>query len=203
MSNPNDSAAGKQLFQSAFLEKITRTHISVPLVMYYGLSVFFIWYTLSELQLDIASVAISWITGFLAFTLLEYTAHRKLFHMLTNTKTKEKIQYGLHGVHHDYPRDKDRLAMPPFMSILLAAGFLSLFYYTMGNFGVTFCGGFLAGYATYLAVHYIVHAFRPPNNFLSILWTHHSYHHYKDHERAFGVSSPLWDVVFGTMPKKD
>lgn len=149
------------------------------------------------------TVAQSWIIGFLSFTLLEYTAHRKLFHMLTNTKAKEKVQYGLHGVHHDYPRDKDRLAMPPFMSIILATGFYYLYTLLMGDFGITFCGGFLAGYATYLAVHYTVHAFRPPNNFFSILWTHHSYHHYKDHTRAFGVSSPLWDVIFRTMPKKD
>lgn len=203
MANPNDSAAGKQLFNSPFLEKITRTHISVPLVLYYGISAVLIWYTLDKLGENVLTVVESWVLGFLAFTLLEYTAHRKLFHMITNTKVKEKIQYGLHGVHHDYPRDKDRLAMPPFMSILLAAGFLTLFYSLMGNFGVTFCGGFLAGYATYLAVHYIVHAWRPPNNMFKILWTHHSYHHYKDHERAFGVSSPLWDVIFRTMPKKD
>ncbi|MEL6652049.1 MAG: fatty acid hydroxylase, partial [Bacteroidota bacterium] len=26
-------------------------------------------------------------------------------------------------------------------------------------------------------------------------------HHYKDDTVAFGVSSPLWDYVFRTMPK--
>ncbi|MGB3618930.1 MAG: sterol desaturase family protein, partial [Catalinimonas sp.] len=34
------------------------------------------------------------------------------------------------------------------------------------------------------------------------LWVHHSIHHFKDDERAFGVSSPLWDWVFGTMPRR-
>jgi sterol desaturase/sphingolipid hydroxylase (fatty acid hydroxylase superfamily) len=26
-------------------------------------------------------------------------------------------------------------------------------------------------------------------------------HHHADHDGGFGVSSPLWDVVFRTMPK--
>jgi sterol desaturase/sphingolipid hydroxylase (fatty acid hydroxylase superfamily) len=27
-------------------------------------------------------------------------------------------------------------------------------------------------------------------------------HHFQDHRYGFGVSSPLWDVVFGTLPRK-
>ncbi|MEX2379667.1 MAG: sterol desaturase family protein, partial [Vicingaceae bacterium] len=42
----------------------------------------------------------------------------------------------------------------------------------------------------------------PPKNFLKQLWIHHSIHHYQEDDKAFGVSSPLWDYVFGTMPSK-
>ena len=114
----------------------------------------------------------------------------------------EKIQYNFHGVHHDYPKDKDRLAMPPLVSITLATTLLFLFRLFMGDFVFGFLPGFLIGYASYLFVHYIVHAYQPPKNMFKTLWVHHAIHHYKDHERAFGVSSPLWDYIFRTMPKR-
>ncbi|MDE0470592.1 MAG: sterol desaturase family protein, partial [Ekhidna sp.] len=71
-----------------------------------------------------------------------------------------------------------------------------------GNLVFGFLPGFLIGYASYLWVHYMVHAFQPPKNFWRTLWVHHGIHHYKQPHRAFGVSSPLWDLIFRTMPKK-
>jgi sterol desaturase/sphingolipid hydroxylase (fatty acid hydroxylase superfamily) len=31
------------------------------------------------------------------------------------------------------------------------------------------------------------------------LWRNHHLHHYKNEHHGFGVSSTLWDLVFGTM----
>ena len=31
---------------------------------------------------------------------------------------------------------------------------------------------------------------------------HHGIHHYRNPDRGYGVSSPLWDYVFGTMEKE-
>jgi sterol desaturase/sphingolipid hydroxylase (fatty acid hydroxylase superfamily) len=31
------------------------------------------------------------------------------------------------------------------------------------------------------------------------LWRNHHLHHYKDDHKGFGVSSTIWDRVFGTM----
>jgi sterol desaturase/sphingolipid hydroxylase (fatty acid hydroxylase superfamily) len=33
------------------------------------------------------------------------------------------------------------------------------------------------------------------------LWINHGTHHYKNGEMVFGVSSPLWDYLYGTMNK--
>ena len=30
----------------------------------------------------------------------------------------------------------------------------------------------------------------------------HMRHHFQDHRFGYGVSSPIWDVVFGTLPRK-
>ena len=116
--------------------------------------------------------------------------------------TKKEAQYKMHGVHHDYPKDKQRLAMPPFLSITIATILLLIFELILDKYSFSFLAGFLVGYAMYLLVHYSVHIFRAPNNFLKALWVNHSIHHYSPEDAMFGVSSPLWDYVFGTTPKK-
>jgi sterol desaturase/sphingolipid hydroxylase (fatty acid hydroxylase superfamily) len=92
--------------------------------------------------------------------------------------------------------------MPPIVSIILASAFFLFYRLIMGDYGIPFTAGFVAGYASYLCVHYSVHAFPPPKNFLKHLWIHHALHHYQQPDAAYGVSSPLWDFFFKTMPEK-
>jgi len=122
--------------------------------------------------------------------------------MTPSTERRKKIAYAVHGVHHDYPKDKDRLAMPPILSAAISFGLFFLFSFLMGNSVYAFFPGFIFGYISYLGVHYIVHAFQPPKNIFKALWVNHGVHHYKHHDKNFGVSSPLWDYVFGTIVRK-
>lgn len=191
----------KALFKNPVLERLTRTHISIPLILYSTISGGLIYYGTTDFGLELLPIILLFVGGAITFTLVEYMMHRFVFHMEPTSPRKEKISYTMHGVHHDYPKDKDRLAMPPLLSILLATGFFFLFRLIMGDYVFGFLPGFLMGYASYLWVHYMVHAFSPPKNFFKILWVHHGIHHYKEPERAFGVSSPLWDLIFSTMPK--
>ncbi len=190
------------LFKNRFLESLTRTHIAIPLTIFYGGAVVIVGYSLYAGL--VAPWANLWmlLAGFFFFTFVEYLVHRYVFHIHPDTPSREKFQYTFHGVHHDFPRDKTRLAMPPVISIVLAIVFIAFYRLLLGSYGLPFAAGFLAGYASYLCVHYSVHAFKPPKNFLRILWVHHALHHYQQPERAFGVSSPLWDVIFRTMPQK-
>ena len=48
-------------------------------------------------------------------------------------------------------------------------------------------------------MHYAIHAWNPPFKWMKPLWRNHHLHHYKNVELGFGVSSTLWDHVFGTM----
>ena len=88
------------------------------------------------------------------------------------------------------------------IAILLGAIFFGIYWLIISENTFFFWPGFFVGYASYLYVHYIVHAWKPPKNFFKILWEHHNLHHYVYDDKAYGVSSPLWDVVFGTMPPK-
>ena len=191
----------KQLFSNPLLERLSRTHIAIPLSLYSLISIGLLYYGATEIGLGAGMMALMFVLGFLFLTLLEYVAHRYVFHMEPTNKVKAKIQYTVHGVHHEYPKDKDRLAMPPIVALIYVTIFFVVFQFLLGEHVYAFVPGLLTGYATYLFVHYAVHAFQPPNNFLKILWVHHAIHHYKDPERAYGVSSPLWDFVFGTMPR--
>jgi sterol desaturase/sphingolipid hydroxylase (fatty acid hydroxylase superfamily) len=157
--------------------------------------------TRTEISLGIGLLVL--LAGVFAFSFVEYMMHKYLFHMEPDTPVKDKIQYNVHGVHHDFPKDKNRLAMPPFVSAAYALIFYLVFTLVMGDYALYFLPGFLIGYSGYLAVHYIVHAYQPPKNFLKFLWVNHAIHHYKDPDVAFGVSSPLWDFLLGTMPKKE
>jgi len=192
----------KALFKNKFLEKLTRTHIAAPLIVFSIISTGLIIYGLNESYISSITVVPLFILGFIAFTLVEYFLHRFIFHLKPTGKASEKFAYAVHGVHHEYPKDKDRLAMPIPLALVLATAFFLLFRLFLGDLVYGFLPGFFMSYATYLWIHYMVHAFQPPKNFWKVLWVHHGIHHYKDPERAFGVSSSLWDMVFGTMPKK-
>lgn len=191
----------KALFSNPILERLSRTHTVVPVSLFSILALGLLYYALAEQNLSLFTTAVLFSAGFIFFTLLEYLAHRYFFHMLPTNKFKAKLQHAVHGIHHEYPKDKDRLAMPPLVALLYASIFYFIFHLLLGEYVFAFLPGILMGYATYLSVHYFVHAYQPPKNFLKLLWVHHGIHHYKDHTVAFGVSSPLWDYVFRTMPK--
>ena len=198
-----DNNGTAQMFQNPLLEKLTRTHISVPILMYFVVASVSLYYAFKTTDINVFFGVTVFLLGIFGFTLLEYMMHKYLFHMEPDTPFKDKIQYTVHGVHHDYPKDKDRLTMPPFVSLAYALIFYGIFTLIMGDYALYFLPGFMVGYAAYLGVHFIVHAYQPPKNFFKVLWVNHAIHHYKDPDVAFGVSSPLWDYILGTMPKKE
>ncbi|WP_242689142.1 sterol desaturase family protein [Pedobacter sp. SYSU D00535] len=144
----------------------------------------------------------------LVWTLFEYFAHRYLFHFEAESELGKKIIYIFHGNHHEYPRDRERLFMPPVPSIILATVVFSLIYlgsYLLagsGSYAFVFFPGFLIGYLIYVSMHYAIHAFAPPRA-LKGLWRNHHLHHYKYPEKAFGVSSVFWDIIFRTLPESE
>jgi 4-hydroxysphinganine ceramide fatty acyl 2-hydroxylase len=191
-----------QIFENPVLERLTRTHIALPISIFIIISVGLIYYGITYGFIGVLETVGLFFAGWLIFSLLEYAAHRFIFHMEPDTPTKARIQYTFHGNHHEYPKDKERLAMPPIVSVLISSFLFFVFKLVFGQFVFGILAGVLFGYAMYLFVHYAVHAYAPPKNFLKKLWVHHSIHHYKDPNVAYGVSSPLWDYILGTMPKR-
>jgi dihydroceramide fatty acyl 2-hydroxylase len=46
--------------------------------------------------------------------------------------------------------------------------------------------------------HYATHHWPMRSGIAKFLKRHHMAHHYKSPDSRFGVSSPIWDFVFGT-----
>jgi sterol desaturase/sphingolipid hydroxylase (fatty acid hydroxylase superfamily) len=192
-----------ELFQSKFMETITRTNIYVPVTMHTLIAIAFLYYSFTRTTLPTWQVAVLFFAGWITWTLAEYWVHRSVYHTATTKKWWLKIQHVAHGIHHQYPRDPERLAMPPLPALVLISIFFAIFYLIMGGLAIAFFPGFLIGYMLYLLLHYAQHRWRPPKyKPFKELWRLHALHHYKYPEtKAFGVSTRLWDYVFQTIPE--
>ncbi len=197
-----------RLFKSDVLEALTKTRPWVIYSLYIPLIVFMLYYSYAYLNFTLAFIFLTYIGALAFWTLFEYFAHRYLFHYEPRSQAGRRIVYIFHGNHHEYPRDKMRLFMPPLPSVLLALVVFSLIYLFSaliagsGVYAYMFFPGFISGYLIYVSMHYAIHAFAPPR-WAKGLWRNHHLHHYKEPERAFGVSSTFWDRVFRTLPGKD
>lgn len=190
-----------RLFQSEYLEMMTKTHPVVIYSLYIPVVLFLLYYGFTFCMMPVGTMVLLFLGGMLAWSLVEYTLHRFIFHFVSENQKLQRIVYKLHGIHHEYPRDRERLFMPPVPSLIVAFFFFSTHYLVMGWNVLAFFPGFLAGYLLYGTMHYAIHAFTPPA-FLKALWRNHHLHHYKYPEKGFGVSSVLWDHIFRTIPPK-
>ncbi|MEX1190365.1 MAG: sterol desaturase family protein [Brumimicrobium sp.] len=193
---PNEKSP--KIFNNKYLEFLTRAHPSVVNVIITSLGVGYYYFYHND---NLVQVIGGFFLGVFVWTLAEYLMHRFLYHKIKDASFNSGVQYLFHGVHHKYPTDEARLVLPPVPSLLIASLFFGFFYLIMGSFAFVFASGFLIAYLGYMNIHYRIHKSSPSRRF-NFWWVHHNTHHYEQHDRAFGVSSPLWDYVFGTMPKK-
>ncbi|MBS1658312.1 MAG: sterol desaturase family protein [Bacteroidetes bacterium] len=205
MSNSHDfkikNKGQATLFHSKKLEVLTKTSPQVIFSIYIPIISAMIIYSLVVANVAWYAVIGFYFFGMFFWTFFEYLMHRFVFHNDSHNPRIQKITYTAHGVHHEFPRDKDRLFMPPVPSLLIATIMFSIFYLIMKGYAFTFFPGFVSGYLAYGSMHYAIHAFAPPFRFMKSWWRYHHLHHYKEPDMGFGVSSPMWDHVFGTVPK--
>jgi sterol desaturase/sphingolipid hydroxylase (fatty acid hydroxylase superfamily) len=193
-----------RLFKSRFLESLTKTNPLLIWSIYLPICFSMMYYSNYILR-QVKIYSLLWFAaGMLLWTLFEYIIHRFAFHHTSENKKIRQIIYLFHGNHHDYPRDKERLLMPVIPSLVIAFQIFLLMYLIafltgLPEFIFSFFPGFISGYLIYGTMHYAIHAWYPPFKWMKPLWRNHQLHHYKNEKRGFGVSTTLWDRVFGTM----
>lgn len=188
-----------QLFKNQYLEYLTKTHPLVIWGMYAPVLILLPYYSVKVIGYSGLSTFLFFIAGVFFWTFTEYILHRFAFHHHPESERGKKINYIMHGNHHEYPRDKERLFMPAAPSLIIASVFFIVFYLVLGKMAFPFFPGFMLGYLAYGSMHYAIHAWNPPFKWMKGLWRNHHLHHYKHSDMGFGVSSTFWDHVFGTM----
>jgi len=188
-----------RLFESQYLEMLTKTHPLVIWGMYLPVIGYSLYASYAKFSFSVLTITLVFLAGGFFWTFFEYIMHRFVFHYVAESERARRIVYVMHGNHHEYPRDRERLFMPPVPSLILASLIFAGQYLILGNYVYMFFPGFLLGYLMYGSMHYAIHAWNPPFKWMKPLWRNHHLHHYKDEEMGFGVSSTLWDRLFGTM----
>lgn len=192
VSNAEDSI---RLFDNKIFDSLSKVHFTVPLYIYIPAILFFA-YKAFNYGIGIVNFAVYFLAGLIIWTITEYLLHRFIFHYQPTSEFGKKMHFIFHGVHHDYPRDKKRLVMPPSASIPLATLFYFLFSLLLQQkFLFAFFPGFLLGYLIYDMLHYAMHHHNFKNPILKKVKQHHMLHHYQDPTRGYGVSSSLWDII--------
>ncbi len=200
VSNKDESA---RLFKSDFLEFFTHVHWSVPILLYLPVVVYFLWRTSEDSAAGGGEGVLLFLGGMVVWTLTEYLLHRFVFHYQPKSRIGQRIHFLTHGVHHDYPNDSKRLVMPPSVSIPLAFLTYGVVRFLLGpSFVSPFFAGFVFGYICYDEIHYATHHAPMRGKLAQFLKHYHVLHHYQNPEQRFGVSSPLWDYVFGTTGRE-
>jgi sterol desaturase/sphingolipid hydroxylase (fatty acid hydroxylase superfamily) len=147
-------------------------------------------------------VAVLFVSGIVLWTLLEYVLHRFVGHASRLGRTGRVIrkQHLLHHATPDYfttfPR-KLVLAVPV-LGAIAGAGVL-----LFGPSGLALMAGTAAGWTFYERLHRATHVHGPRNAYGAWARRHHLHHHFQAPKANHGVTSPLWDWVFGTLERPE
>jgi len=195
-----------RLFKSDFLEFFTHISPVTIVVVWLPVAVWLLVYAAAGARAHASAIFVpaGFLIGLFLWSLAEYTLHRFLFHHKPANASQERLFFLFHGIHHAQPQVKTRLVMPLPVSIPMAVLFFALFSMVVGTllkspeWVAPLMAGFLIGYLLYDLTHYATHHFAMRSGYAKYIKRHHMQHHYKDAGTRFGVSSPLWDWVFGT-----
>jgi sterol desaturase/sphingolipid hydroxylase (fatty acid hydroxylase superfamily) len=130
--------------------------------------------------------------GLLGWTLFEYLLHRALFH-------HAPILAEIHERHHHSPHDL--IGTPAWASVIIALIAVAIPSVALLGFdlGTAATAGLATGYLWYVFVHYATHHWRPrKGSYLYRARLRHARHHHLSEAGNFGVTTDIWDRVFGT-----
>ena len=131
--------------------------------------------------------------GYGLWTLAEYVVHRFVLHHVPLVRP-------MHMAHHEAPRDL--IGTPTIFSVLLF--FVAVFLPLNALLGLRAASalsvGLLIGYFSYVLVHYGLHHWGSGGfRHLQKLKRHHALHHHLEDQCNYGVTTTIWDRLFGTL----
>jgi sterol desaturase/sphingolipid hydroxylase (fatty acid hydroxylase superfamily) len=190
------------LFRHRVLDGFTRAPPWAPYVLAGPLLVLALYLGLHR-GADVAEALVGFAFGALCWSLLEYLLHRFFFHAHVKGETARIAVFLAHGHHHASPMDRMRIVAPPMQmgsALLLLFGICDLAF-DGALLWLAFAGS-IAAYLAYEAIHYAIHHGREGLGLLRVVRRHHLAHHHIDARSRWGISTPLWDWIFGTRGQR-
>ena len=134
--------------------------------------------------------------GVLTWTLLEYLIHRWMGHDRRFRRSPFGIEHVRHHVEGNYfaPTWKKLVAAALVAAVLCGP---AIAIAGVAN-GVAYVAGLVAFYGVYEWLHRREHTHAGVGPYGRWARRHHFHHHFVDARTNHGVTSPLWDVAFGT-----
>ena len=194
-------AASPPLFDRRLLDFFSRVHPAIPALIFVPVIAGALWLG-ADGGYGVGRLVLLTVVGLAIWTLTEYWLHRLVFHWQPRFRGGDRMHFVIHGIHHDHPNDAMRLVMPPAASLPLAAIFFGAYVLIFGTpAAYPLFAGLIIGYLAYDYTHFFLHHGTPKSKLGKRLREQHMRHHFQDHHYGFGVTSPLWDRVFGTLPR--
>jgi sterol desaturase/sphingolipid hydroxylase (fatty acid hydroxylase superfamily) len=141
------------------------------------------------------------VCGVLSWALIEYGLHRFFFHFHARSRLGRKVLYRAHLSHHENPEAFNKLFASLFFSTPIAVGYWLLAWLVTGSWAAAsyLFIGMATGYLYYEWLHFQCHHRKSRLRLFRYLRKYHLLHHYKTPDLRFGVTSPLFDLAFGTF----
>ncbi|CAH0551932.1 unnamed protein product [Brassicogethes aeneus] len=197
-----------RLFENPILENLTITPWYIVPLIWIPVTFLFVLYGTKNYYShtkgsSILEPAVCVALGLILWTLIEYSLHRWVFHMEPSGRSQILIymHFAIHGLHHKVPFDSRRLVFPPFPAAILTFLIYKLLsFITPDHFLLLLLAGGLLGYVVYDMIHFYLHYGSPSeNSYFYFMKRYHNQHHFVHSDIGFGISSMLWDKVFGTV----
>jgi dihydroceramide fatty acyl 2-hydroxylase len=192
------SAESPRLFKNPVLERFSHVHPAVPALFWIPVIAGLLYRSVMVHGLPAWSYVALGLGGLLAWTFFEYVLHRFVFHARPRSPSLKRMVYVFHGIHHDHPNDWTRLVMPPVPGVAICLVAYLPMVAVLGIYSEAFLAFFLIGYLVYDYTHLYVHFAQPKRGWGKFIKQYHMVHHYAEHDAKWGVSTPIWDFVFGT-----
>jgi sterol desaturase/sphingolipid hydroxylase (fatty acid hydroxylase superfamily) len=141
-------------------------------------------------------IVLTFVGGVFTWTFVEYVFHRWLGHdprFRPNFFSVEHTQHHSQGDYFTPFRVKLAHATLVGCALTVPAGLVGGWAH-----GAAFVIGLVGAYLGYELVHFWAHVSKGHGPYGRWMRRHHFYHHFENPKVNHGVTSPLWDLVFGT-----
>jgi len=142
------------------------------------------------------TLTFSFIVGWGLWSLGEYIMHRFVGHKKGSKQTFAREHIRHHSTAGYFTPTIKKIWLSS--RVIVPVWVLSVF--VVGPWvGTAWVLGFTCSYITYEVAHYTFHAHPPRTRAGAWLRKHHFWHHYHNPNVNHGVTSPIWDIAFGTQ----